>query len=255
MAQVAWASGGLRKTILAIVLLILLLRLPRAAVLPAKAVQYADIDYTITVKAAESSFPDSQYSTQEVIFRGEINPLNNLTIINITVLEKRSPIQLGFYLPVDWEHEGSGSQCILGEKDCLEFPSEQIVEPISELHFDFDVLLIEEGNQYDFAIEWHPCASYMGARYRPYFIELIAVPIESEVYRGAVLFQVHVATQGFVEPAIASQRATLDDEEGGNLFSFLSDLGPVAVVVICGLAAFAGGIALAHLLKHRRRTS
>jgi hypothetical protein len=219
---------------------------------PAQTVQYANIDYTITVKTTESSFPDSPYSTQEVLFRGEINPLSNFTIINITVLEKRSPIELGFFLSVWWKYEGSGQLCILEEKDCIEFPSMLIVEPQLEL-LDYDILLIERDKQYNFAIEWHPCNSHSG--YRPELIELIAVPIESEVYRGTVLFQVHVVTHGFVEPAVASQKATLGDEEGEDLFLFSGDLGTVVVGAISGLAAFASGIALAHLLKHLRRTS
>jgi hypothetical protein len=238
---------------LLLILLMSVISFPIVVVCPTQAVQYAAIDYTVTVKATESSFPDSLYSTQEVLFRGEINPLNNLTIVNITVLEKQSPAKLGFFLPVTWEHEGSTSLCILGAGDCLEFPSEHIVEPKSPL-LDFDILLIEQDNQYNFAIEWHPCASYMGARYQPYLMELIAVPIENEVFRGAVLFQVHVAMNGFVEPTITDQSATLGNEEWAP-FSFLGDLGTVAVVAISVLGAFAGGIALAHLLKHRRRAS
>ncbi|MHA2232919.1 MAG: hypothetical protein ACXAB4_10540 [Candidatus Hodarchaeales archaeon] len=153
-------------------------------------VNYSDIDRTFTVNVTEADC--EPYDKSEVtleLFVGEVNPANNLTIVNITVAEIDSSVSFDFYL-LAWLRTKEGRDAGWGVKS-----GQSLVV----------------GKQYDFAFEWHPeCFGYRSGEEchdrPPHRLELNIVTQETNdntvtPFEGSVSLEVHVALSGNEYPA------------------------------------------------------
>jgi len=200
--------------------LILLLGVGFTAVIPTQALEYWEGESTEMITVTEN---DRYYGSDNIahvfFFEDEVNPTNNWTIVNVTV------VTLNTSAPLDLEvnYWISNDQGVYRSTDAPSIGSlnpYQLTRPI------------QEGDRFDFGFEWK--VKYTDFAVPPHYLSIELETQDGSPYTGTVTLEVHWSIS-IDEPIDKSTSVS-----AGDSVSTSDSNGVEWFVVIVGLIALAG---------------